>query len=223
MKIRLGELRKIIREATEVGKDLAAVVDETSNGFKATVYDPVKLEDLVLDSPAILSDGPAGLKGCIVGRVHIVKPAGPCWGAMKVASIAGPGALMYGIGYALSPSGLLISEREPEAMTTASISAWRRMAAKNDRGKKELDSLYPPHRTPSTEDDCELRPEEFLNYAYEAKGGEAALLQSMQDEHERLVKRLTSGGDLSRLHIELAISSAGFAYFQAQYRTALKM
>ena len=221
MKIKLGDLRRIIRESIGGGKDLAALVDETSNGFKATVYDPVMLEDLVLDSPRILSDGPTALKSCIVGRVHVVDPGEPCWGAMKVASIAGPGALMYGVGYALSPSGLLISEREPESMTSDAISAWRGMAAKEDRGKKKLDNINDP-QTPPTEDDCDLRPEEFLNYAYEAKGGEEATLQSMRDEHERLVKRLTSDGKLSRLIIELAISSAGFAYFQTRYKAALR-
>ena len=220
MRIRLGELRRIIREASEVGKDLAALVDETSNGFKATVYDPVRLEDLVLDSPGILSDGPSALKGCIVGRVQVVEPEAPCWGAMKVASIAGPGKLMYGLAYALSPSGLLISDRDPASMTAQSISAWRSMAAKSGRGRKKLDNIADP-QTPEPEDDCDIRPEEFLNYAYESEGWEGETLRSLRAEHERLVKRLTSGGDLSRLLIELAISSAGFAYFQTRYKAAI--
>lgn len=222
MKIRLGELRRIIREAADVGKDLAAVVDETSNGFKATVYDPVVLEDLVLDSPEILSDGPTALKDCIVGRVHIVKPEAPCWDAMKVASVAGPGKLMYGLAYALSPSGLLISDREPEAMTAQSISAWRNMATKSSRGRKKLDNIAAP-ATPEPEDDCDIRPEEFLNYAYESEGWEGETLRSLQTEHERLVKRLTSDGKVSRLLVELAISAAGFAYFQTRYKAALKI
>ena len=220
MKIKLGELRRIIREAAGVGKDLAAVVDENSSGFKATVYDPVKLEDLVLDSPAVLSDGPTALKGCIVGRVQIIKPQEPCWDAMMISSIAGPGKLMYGIAYALSPSGLLISDRD--SMTSDAVSAWKRMSTKGTRGRKKLDNVFPPHATPETEDDCLLLPDEFLNYAYESEGWEKETLQSLQVEHERLVKRLTTGGKLSKLHIELAISSAGFAYFQTQYKAALK-
>jgi hypothetical protein len=220
MRIRMGELRRIIREVAVVGQDLAVFVDVASNGFKATVYDPVVLEDLVLDSPEILSGGPTALKGCVVGRVQIVKPEAPCWGAMKVASIAGPGKLMYGLAYALSPSGLLISDREPNAMTTQSISAWRKMAMGSSRGRKKLDNIVDP-QTPEPEDDCDVRPEEFLNYAYAAEGWEGEKLRSLQAEHERLVKRLTSDGKLSRLPIELAISSAGFAYFQARYRAAL--
>lgn len=220
MKIKLGELRRIIREAAGIGQDLAVVVSQTANGSKATVYDPVKLEDLMLDSPEVLSAGPTALKDCIVGRVQVSVPEAPCWGAMKIASIAGPGKLMYGLAYALSPTGLLISEREPGAMTSLSISAWRKMSAKGSRGRKKLDNINDPV-TPETEDDCDLRPEEFLNYAYESEGWENETLSSLQAEHERLIKRLTSGGDLSRPNIESAIASAGFAYFQTRYKAAM--
>lgn len=216
MRIRLGDLRRIIREAAAVGKDLAVLVDETSNGFKATVYDPVVLEDLALDSPKVFSDGPTALKACIVGRVQVVKPEEPCWNAMKIASIAGPGKLMYGLAYALSPSGLLISDRE--SMTAPAISAWRNMSAKGGRGRKKLDNIAAP-ATPEREDDCAMRPEEFLNYAYESEGWEGETLRTLQDEHERLVKRLTSGGDLSQTNIELSIAAAGFAFFQTKYRS----
>ena len=219
MRLRFGELRRLIREAAGIGDDLAAVVDEGSNGFKATVYDPVALEDLALDSPSVFSDGPTALKSCIVGRVHVVSPDAPCLGAMKVASIAGPGKLMYGLAYALSPSGLLISDRE--SMTPVAVDAWKRMAAKGGRGRRQLDNISDP-QTPPTDDDCELRPEEFLNYAYELEGWEKETLRSLQSEHERLVKRLTADGKLERLGIELAILSAGFAFFQTKYKAAAR-
>lgn len=214
MRIKLGELRRIIREAAEVGKDLAAVTEKHLGGFKATVYDPVKLEDLLLDSPKIVfTGGPDALKSCIVGRVRIGKPDEPCWDAMTISSIAGPGKLMYGLAYALSPSGLLISDRE--SMTSDAVSAWKGMADKGTRGKKKLDNVTEPE-TPEPEDDCKVRPEEFLNYAYEAEGWEQEILRSLQDEHERLAKRICQG-DLTRSVLELSIGAAGHSYFQTRY------
>lgn len=219
MKIRLGDLRRIIREAAELGRDLAVVVKSTSGGIKATVYDPVVFEDLVLDSPDVLSAGPQALMGCIVGRVRVTEPENPCWDAMMIASIAGPGKLMYGLAYALSPSGLLISDRD--SMTADAVSAWGNMSAKSSRGKKKLDDVTDP-KTPEPEDDCALRPEEFLNYAYESEGWERGVLSSMQAEHEQLVKRLTTGGDISRGDVERSLMTAGHEFFQKQLDAAVK-
>lgn len=200
------------------------MVTDDMRGLMAVAYDPSAVEDVFLDSPELFS--PAGdsdrlraaLKGCVVGRVQVKSPEDPCWDAMMIASIAGPGKLMYGLAYALSPSGLLISDRD--SMTPQAVSAWSGMARKGGRGKKKLDDVDPPHATPGTEDDCKLRPEEFLNYAYESEGWEAGTLQGMVAEHERLIKSVTRGGDASRADVERALSSAGFAYFQARYRAA---
>ena len=220
MKIRLGDLRRIIREAVGEGEGLAAYVTEEHGGFKATVYNSAAVENLLRKSLGYIDDETmAKLKRYTVGRVQVLKPMDPCWDAMMIASIAGPGKLMYGVAYALSPSGLLISDRD--SMTSDALSAWKRMAAKADRGKKELDDVNEP-ATPDPYDDCELRPEEFLNHAYEAQGWEKVELRSMQEEHERLMKTLTATGKLTRLAIELAISAAGLSYFQTRYREALQ-
>jgi len=222
MKIRLGELRKIIREAVGVGEGLAALVTEDLGGFKATVYYSVPVEkmfrkssgDVIHQSPELM----AKLVANVVGRVQVIEPMEPCWDAMMVASIAGPGKLMYGVAYALSPSGLLISDRD--SMTSQAVAAWRNMAAKGTRGKKKLDDINPPHETPEPEDDCVLRPEGFLNYAYEAEGWEMGTLETMRDEHESLVARVTKDGVLSRDEVEKALTKAGLSYFQARYREA---
>jgi hypothetical protein len=132
---------------------------------------------------------------------------------MTISSIAGPGKLMYGLAYALSPSGLLISDRE--SMTSDAVSAWKGMAGKGTRGKKKLDNVAEPE-TPEPEDDCKVRPEEFLNYAYKAEGWEQETLRSLQDEHERLAKRVCQG-DLTRSIFESSITSAGFSYFSTRY------
>ena len=219
MRIRLGELRRIIRESIDVGKDLAVAVEEAPRGFKATVYDPVVFEGLVLDSPDVLIAPPGALKNCVIGRVQVIKPLDPCWDAMSVASIAGPGKLMYGVAYALSPTGLLISDRD--SMTDDAVSAWRRMAVKSTRNRKKLDDIFAP-QTPEPEDDCTLLADEFLNYAYESEGWEMETFNSLKSEHERLVKRLTSGADVSREAIERCLLAGGHAYFQKQYNAALK-
>ena len=209
LRLRLGELRRIIREvAAGPGDGVAALVTRDGRGgFKATVYDPIGLEDVLLGDPH------GSLSGCIVGRIHIVEPHEPCWGAMRVASVVGPGRLMYGLGYALSPSGLLISDRE--SMTPKAVDAWRAMSAKGERGRRRLDDIDAP-KTRDPRDDCTLRREEFLNYAYEETGEEDDMLLSMQGEHERLMDRVTRGGDVTRGELEAAIAAAGFSYFQSR-------
>ena len=221
MRIKLGELRRIIRESVGEGEGLAAYVTEDYNGFKATVYHPAPVENMMRKSAGYVDDEMmAKLKKYIVGRVQVLKPMEPCWDAMMIASIAGPGKLMYGVAYALSPSGFLISDRD--SMTPDAVSAWKRMVAKRDRGKKKLDDIHPPHQTPEPEDDCVLRPEDFLNYAYESQGWEEGELRLMQGEHDRLVSSVTKDGTLSRDEVENALAKAGLSYFQARYREALR-
>ena len=223
MKIRLSELRRIIREAMGEGEGLAAMVAEDLGGFKATVYHPAPVENMMRKSPGdVISQSPdlmAKLKAYMVGRVQVIEPMEPCWDAMMIASIAGPGKLMYGVAYALSPSGLLISDRD--SMTSQAVAAWRNMSAKGIRGKKKLDDINPPHSTPEPEDDCILRPEEFLNYAYESEGWEPAALQAMRREHENLIARVTSNDVLTRDEVEKALTRAGLSYFQSRYKAAM--
>ena len=228
MKIKLGDLRKMIRGAIggggAPGDGYAAVVTSDQAGFKATVYDPSAFEDVLLDTSdfSSLLTATGGellslLKGCIVGRVQIVSPSAPCWDAMMIASIAGPGKLMYGLAYALSPSGLLISDRD--SMTPQAVGAWKNMAAKGGRDRKKLDDVGAPE-TPEPIDDCEVLKDDFLNYAYKEEGWEDGVLRSLQAEHDRLVNRVTKGGELTKADLERIITQAGFAYFQRRYREA---
>jgi|688.fasta_scaffold01425_4 hypothetical protein len=225
MKIRLGELRRIIREAAEAAQlntdELAAMLTENDGGAKVVVYHPVPIENMMRKLPGDVVDRSpelmAKLKEYMVGWVQVVKPKDPCWDAMMIASIAGPGKLMYGIAYALSPSGLLISDRD--SMTDVAVSAWRNMSTKGNRDKKKLDNVSEP-ATPEPNDDCVLRPEEFLNYAYGAEGWEMGVLETMHDNHEVMIARATKGGILTREEVEKVLTEAGLSYWRTRYRAA---
>lgn len=225
MKIRLGELRRIIREAAGSAQlntdELAAMLTENDNGAKVVVYHPMPIENMMRKLPGDVVDRSpelmAKLKEYMVGWVQVVKPKDPCWDAMMIASIAGPGKLMYGIGYALSPSGLLISDRD--SMTNVAVSAWRNMSAKGTRGKKKLDNVTEPE-TPDPADDCVVLKDDFLNYAYEAQGWEMGVLETMNDNHEAVIARVTKGGILSRDEVEKVLNEAGLSYWRTRYRAA---
>lgn len=225
MKIKLGELRRIIREAAGVENlntdELAAMLTEDAGGARVVVYHPIPIENMMRKSPGDVFDRSPDLmeklKSYVVGWVQVVDPGPPCWDAKMIASIAGPGKLMYGLAYALSPSGLLISDRE--SMTPVAISAWRNMSSKGSHHKKKLDNVSEP-ATPEPDDDCILRPEEFLNYAYEAQGWEMGALETMNDNHEAVIGRVTKSGVLSRDEVEKALDTAGLSYWRARYRAA---
>ncbi len=225
MKIRLGELRRIIREAAAGSSlntdELAAMLTEDDGGAKVVVYHPMPVENMMRKLPGDVVDRSpelmAKLKEYMVGWVQVVKPKDPCWDAMMIASIAGPGKLMYGIAYALSPSGRLISDRD--YMTNAAFSAWRNMSAKGTRGKKKLDNVNAPS-TPEPVDDCAVLKDDFLNYAYEAEGWEMGVLETMSDNHEAVIARVTKNGILSRDEVEKALDTAGLSYWRTRFRAS---
>ena len=107
-------------------------------------------------------------------------------------------------------------------MTSMAISAWHNMASKGTRGKKKLDNADDP-QTPEAQDDCSLRKEDFLNYAYEAEGWEKGMLSGMQTEHEDLQARLSrAGGALetfSQRDLRGLIRKAGRQFFDRNYET----
>jgi len=225
MKIRLGDLRRVIHEAAgslQLNTDeLAAMLTENDDGAKVVVYHPVPIENMMRKLPGdVVTRSPelmAKLKEHMVGWVQVVKPKDPCWDAMMIASIAGPGKLMYGIAYALSPSGLLISDRD--YMTDAALSAWRNMSAKGKRNKKKLDDVNAPS-TPEPVDDCKVLKDDFLNYAYEAEGWEMGVLETMHDNHEAVIARATKGGILTREEVEKVLTEAGLSYWRTRFRAA---
>jgi hypothetical protein len=185
--------------------------------LSATVYDVSGIEESMSTSPECF------VRTSITGRYKPLVPhirgwssitpmKQPCWGAYTISTIAGPGKLVYGLAYAMSPNGLLISDCG--SMSKDALSAWKNMSIKGTRDRKKLDDFEDP-KTPSPEDDCALRKEEYLNYAYDSEGWEKDMLNSMVARHESLVERLSE--EMKREDFEYVIFSAGNMYFNKMY------
>lgn len=185
------------------------------NSIDTVIYDVPTLKRTLLD--AFSAGGgkeTVDVSGSIVGYVSITKPTESCWDAYEVSLAAGPGKIVYGCAYATSPSGLVMSHRE--SMTPKAKSAWRGMAAKGTRGRKKLDNVYDPV-TPEPEDDCFLRDEDDLDYAYEATEDDKKMLEKMVAEHEALRSELIRRGGALAEYVEsdlrIALRAAGLDFF----------
>ena len=102
MKIRLGDLRRLIREALG-GEDLAVYmwnssymtrVGSSSSSVKLVLYSPSELLGLDWENTFEIP------KDVLKGYAAFGQPENPCHGAWEVSSIAGVGygKLLYGIG-----------------------------------------------------------------------------------------------------------------------------
>ena len=93
-----------------------------------------------------------------IGMIEISKPNQACNDAWYVGAIAGKklGGAMYDLGYWLSPSGVLMSDRK--TMTHHAVKAWNKFA--NDekfKTRKKLDDINNPQNSDPS-DDCEVWP-----------------------------------------------------------------
>lgn len=191
MKIRLGDLRQIIREV--VGGDQMALYtwSNSSSDIKVVLYSPVEL--FALDWPDVYELP----KEVVKGYASFSKTDEPCNGAWQVSSIAGIGygKTLYGLGYYLAPGGRLM----PDRMFTSkrATSAW---TAALGRGKLKgfpLDDISEP-RTEDPNDDCELQvptkkggPDPVLDVAYEGPPVDPGpMMQVHKDTVVKLMKIL---------------------------------
>ena len=228
MKIRLSQLRKIIRE--EIAKpallenldavrtsDMAAIMLDTGTSRTAVVYN---VEAMITALGRRMLDDTFK----VVGVVQISEPKGaPCRGAWMIRAIAGPGKIMYGLSYAMSPTGLIVPDRS--SVSPSATAAWRGYSSKASPGNMlPLDdaSMHTPsgkskgphpNHTDAPEDDCfTSHDEEFLNAAYKGPGGEKALLDRLTNNHERAMKMVGAVGN-RRNQIESALVDAGYVAF----------
>ena len=196
MKMRLIErvyLRLLEQSSTE---NLAVFDTATDRTRTAYIYDPQAVD-------------PESEPGSAArGYISIRQPVEPCNKAWIVVGSWGRGLgdVVYPIGFALSPSGRLISDRG-----SASIGAMSRWQIYyDDRGWKKLpidDVEHPPenasdfhdkHHTEKTSDDCrayaiEKPALDYLNYTYDPKGRLSEFrsnLQSMRDLHEKTMESM---------------------------------
>lgn len=227
MKIKLSQLRKIIREEVKKASlleslddvntsDIAAVTMDTGKSKTAVVYN---VESMITALGRRMLDDTFK----VVGIVQISEPKGaPCRGAWMIRGITGPGKIMYGLAYAMSPTGLIVPDRS--SVSPSARSAWKGYSTKAGRGDvlplddadhpaKGVDPYHDAHHTSDPMDDCYTsHGEEYLNSAYRGPGGESALLDRLMYNHERAMK-LVGASTEKRDEIESALIGAGYVAF----------
>lgn len=173
-------------------------------------------------------------EGAIRGVIQIREPANPCWKAWEVIASAGPGGAdiartVYGIAYALSPSGIIMPDRT--TVSPPAKAAWAGVAAKGERKVLPLDDISLPvekRRTPNLpDDDCELyrgkskstdpskNPQ--LQNAYVATGKEKSMLAYLTAVHESFVKDLAAEDPALPQTLELYLRKGVEAFFRHHY------
>jgi len=213
-------------------------VGSRTNGMTATLY----RQNELLNSLRAHSRIGIKLKGwaltstcsdAIVGHITVKKPTEPCAGAWEVILSAGEdyGKILYGLGYAMSPKGILMSDRS--TVSQKAYGGW--MKQKGKRNAIELDDIdLPPERQKTPDDpsddcvlhnnddgDCGNRDTSPLNYAYEALGWEKGMLKALKEEHEAMALQLYKF-DIERSEIERALSEASFEFFRSSYDAEAK-
>ena len=181
----------------------AALVDNGSRSKRAVIYNISRLMQYVkaggdFNNPEDVVD-----YGIVEGYIMIEKPSQPCNRAWEVKFSAGPrlGKIVYGVGYAMSPSGALISDRD-NVSNTARM-GWRRAYDSETRPKKPLDDFrHPPedanefhrdhHTADDKSDDCKTyyKPLPHLNYSYSSEGWEKPMLRSLEAAHDGVITML---------------------------------
>jgi hypothetical protein len=210
---------------------LGAFVRRESEFTTAYVYDTNLLIDYLLYGDEFI-DSPHGFEGrelsyrsetrkvakerILKGFIEIKTPGedtGPCYDAAVVSLAAGPGfgKEIYGLGYAMSPNGLLAPDRT--TVSGEATASWRNVAEKGRKRHKFDD--WKLKVTPPTDDDCKVHndPEkEHLNYAYEAEGWEKGLLRYLEAQHEATMEELSDIPN-ARREVEGLIASVAIGEF----------
>lgn len=189
---RLLEIREVIKEDAQED-NLAAYIVKESNEATAVLYDADKM---LVNPDAFMKKSPAFLASNVIkGLVRVSPTDQPCWGAWRVSFIAGPGKILYGLAYALSPNKILTSERERDKVSPSARQAWSKVYAKKERDIKPFDDAEDP-KTPSKEDDCYLHDNPSkdsknpLNNAYKAEGWEMGLVSKLRSKHKEVLKSI---------------------------------
>jgi len=222
MKIRMGELRRLIREAFG-GERLALYVWRFSSYIKVVLYSPADL--LALDWSE-RSELPTEV---LRGYASFHETDDPCNGAWEVSSIAGIGygKILYGLGYALVPGGRLMPDREYSSKRAQG--AWRKSTGKL-RGFP-LDDVEDP-QTEDPNDDCAVRlsvkkggPDPVLDVAYEGPRVDPGPMQQVHQETlEELMEILNAaGGDYGNVRevgkvLGYMLEDASGEYFQVEFK-----
>lgn len=190
MKIRLGALRRVIREAllTEAAKDVVAAGElalfvDTQNGVRTyLLYDPVELAKQLSGTRAA-----EPVYGVVMVNMFSDHPQ---WGAKEIefsAAQGGYGPMMYDI--AMADVGGLTPDRESVSRDAKGIWNFYKNS-RPDVEKKQIDDWQKP-LTATPDDDGERhskKPGNPLDYAYFLKSGPD--VSTLKANHSRALPNL---------------------------------
>lgn len=176
--------RKLLNELKTVSVEgLAAHVRMGGNFREIFIYDTDRAANQL--SKLIKKDSEnLDAHRIIRGYTSIKQPSDPCNGAWEVKGTAGPGfgKLVYGVAYATSPTGIIMSDRV--SVSEPAEAGW--LKARDKRISKELDDILNP-RTIDPSDDCTVYQspgKEHLNRSYEEEGWERDVLAQLKRAHK---------------------------------------
>jgi hypothetical protein len=168
----------------------------------------------------------------VKGLVRLHGPPHPCDGAWQTRFTVGPslGKLVYGLGYAMSPTGKLMASREKGSDGSAKVTAaaqggWSKNFLKKGRVGRRLDDIELPESERLTPDDptddCILQDPKGegnpMNYSYKAEGWEAGALSTLMSEHEQVMQLIPS--EFQGAFIA-ALEAGGGAFWKNHYPDA---
>jgi hypothetical protein len=137
--------------------------------------------------------------------------------------------MVYGIGYALSPTGILTPDRDDDNVSDFAFAGWSKQSG---RKSIPLDNEYPgknPQRTPNEErDDArvhvwrkqegEWRGDDVVDRAYAAEGWEKPMLSKLTQNHSQFITSFRDlGVNLSTADLLDGLSLLGNQYFGGVY------
>jgi len=159
----------------------------------------------------------------IVGYISVGPPThGKAYGAWEVTRSAGPGygKLLYAIGYALSPNGLLMPDRS--SVSSSARKGWEKASKTHET--LPLDPLPPENKTATKEDDSEVHDEEgyeFLDRVYKAQGWEKGTVDQLIAAGNSLEASLAKKFKGKTDSIIGRFLSAGTSLFSKHYRETI--
>lgn len=191
MKIRLGDLRRIIREAVGANGDLAAAVMTSSGGGAAVVYRP--------DVLASALQGGSSPEEAVVGHLRLIDMTKYC-GAWEVSEMWGPGHgdMLMNVAFAMSPGGKLVMDRR--SVSDKAEKMWSRWA-----DRVEVDDMPEKCKTSHAK-----RP--GLNKIYSSPGDPSRLAE-LKSRHQAVMDELSGEFGKSQVELEAVIFDAGWERF----------
>jgi hypothetical protein len=244
MRISVNQLKSIIREALDTQElkmdGVAAMIETEPNQKSAALYDmdkAIQLIKMIEDKDPNADD--FAIKNVLKGLIIVGPPKQDnCWGAWEVKFSAGKGQgkLLYSLGYALSPTRLLSSDRNE--VSDAAQGSWSSAFGKSKDGTKaaldaksarsagewtrlQFDDSSKPEserRTPKfADDDCKVHPDkDQLNFAYKGDIGQAmTALGGLRSAHNNF-KQKVGNEAASKLYAYLMRNEILQPFFNAQ-------